>query len=56
MFQQHLTAGGMPYLSNICFDEAASRQYLRDMFNSVELKDIVRRNNIRDFLLQEEWN
>lgn len=26
----------------------ASRQYLRDLFNSVDLKDIVKRNNIRD--------
>lgn len=47
-FNQYLTAGGMPYLSNLRYDEAASRQYLRDLFNSVELKDIVKRNNIRD--------
>lgn len=38
----------MPYLSNLCYDDAASRQYLRDLFNSVELKDIVKRNHIRD--------
>ncbi len=47
-FGKYLTAGGMPYLSNLRYDEAASRQYLRDLFNSVELKDIVKRNNIRD--------
>jgi len=47
-FGRYLTAGGMPYLSNLSYDEAASRQYLRDLFNSVELKDIVKRNNIRD--------
>ena len=47
-FQKYLTSGGMPYLSNLRYDEAACRQYLRDLFNSVELKDIVRRNNIRD--------
>lgn len=47
-FSKYLTAGGMPYLSNLRYDEAASRQYLRDLFNSVELKDIVKRNNIRD--------
>ena len=47
-FQKYLTFGGMPYLSNLRYDEAACRQYLRDLFNSVELKDIVRRNNIRD--------
>ena len=47
-FSKYLTAGGMPYLSNLRYNEAASRQYLRDLFNSVELKDIVKRNNIRD--------
>ena len=47
-FSQYLTMGGMPYLANLRYDEAASRQYLRDLFNSVELKDIIKRNNIRD--------
>lgn len=47
-FDRYLTFGGMPYLANLRFDETASRQYLRDLFNSVELKDIVKRNNVRD--------
>lgn len=47
-FDRYLTFGGMPYLANLRFDEAACRQYLRDLFNSVELKDIVKRNNVRD--------
>ncbi|MCD7715896.1 MAG: ATP-binding protein [Lachnospiraceae bacterium] len=47
-FSGYLTLGGMPYLGNLRYDESASRQYLRDLFNSVELKDIIRRNNIRD--------
>ena len=47
-FSKFLTAGGMPYLSNLRYDETASRQYLRDLFSSVELRDIVKRNNIRD--------
>ncbi|MGN0295359.1 MAG: ATP-binding protein [Lachnospiraceae bacterium] len=47
-FNKYLTLGGMPYLSNLRYDENASRQYLRDLFNSVELKDIVKRNHIRD--------
>ena len=47
-FNRYLTAGGMPYLSNLRYEETACRQYLRDLFNSVELKDIVKRNNIRD--------
>lgn len=47
-FDRYLTFGGMPYLVNLRFDETACRQYLRDLFNSVELKDIVKRNNVRD--------
>lgn len=47
-FNRYLTFGGMPYLANLRFDETACRQYLRDLFNSVELKDIVKRNNVRD--------
>ena len=40
-------------MSNLRYEETASRQYLRDLFNSVELKDIVKRNNIRDVDLLE---
>lgn len=52
-FQQYLLSGGMPYLSNIRYAEEASRQYLHDLFNSVQLKDIVKRNKIRDVDLLE---
>ncbi len=47
-FSRYLVSGGMPYLSNLRYEENASRQYLRDLFNSVELKDVVKRNAIRD--------
>ncbi len=52
-FQKYLTVGGMPYLANIRFAEEPSKQYLRDLFNSVQLKDIVKRNKIRDVDLLE---
>lgn len=52
-FQKYLTAGGMPYLSNLRYAEEPSRQYLYDLFNSVQLKDIVKRNKIRDVDLLE---
>ena len=52
-FQKYLVAGGMPYLSNIHYQEEPSRQYLYDLFNSVQLKDIVKRNKIRDVDLLE---
>ena len=52
-FQKYLTVGGMPYLANLCYAEDPSKQYLHDLFNSVQLKDIVKRNKIRDVDLLE---
>lgn len=47
-FKKYLLFGGMPYLASLQYNEAACKQYLQDVYTSVELKDIVRRNNIRD--------
>lgn len=47
-FSRYLSIGGMPYLRNLRYEDAPCRQYLRDLFNSVELKDVVKRNSIRD--------
>ena len=52
-FQTYLLSGGMPYLANIKYADAPSKLYLHDLFNSVQLKDIVKRNNIRDIDLLE---
>ena len=47
-FMQFLKTGGMPFLSNFSDDDSAKSQYLIDIYNSVVLKDVVKRNNIRD--------
>ncbi|MGI6089791.1 MAG: ATP-binding protein [Saccharofermentanales bacterium] len=52
-FQKYLLSGGMPYLANIRYAAEPSKQYLHDLFNSVQLKDIVKRNRIRDVDLLE---
>ena len=52
-FQKYVLLGGMPYLSNLRYEEEASRQYLHDLFNSVQLKDIMKRSKIRDVDLLE---
>ena len=52
-FQKYLVAGGMPYLANLQYEESPSRQYLQDLFNSVQLKDVIQRNKIRDIDLLE---
>ena len=53
IFTRYLADGGMPYLSNLRYAEQPSRQYLQDLYNSVVLKDIVKRNKIRDVDLLE---
>lgn len=52
-FDQYIQYGGMPFLSSIGFEAESSKNYLQDIFNSVVLKDIVKRNNIRDVDLLE---
>ncbi len=52
-FQKYLLAGGMPYLANLHYADEPSKQYLYDLFNSVQLKDIVKRNKVRDVDLLE---
>ena len=47
-FRKYLLLGGMPFLSNIADNPEACTLYLTDIYNSVILKDVVRRNNIRD--------
>ncbi len=39
--QKHVLFDGMPYLANIQYANEPSKQYLHDLFNSVQLKDIV---------------
>ena len=52
-FADYLKLGGMPFISNIIGDEKAVALYLEDLYNSVVLKDVVKRNNIRDVDLLE---
>lgn len=52
-FDDYIRCGGMPFLSGIGFDPDISKNYLQDIFHSVVLNDIVKRNNIRDVDLLE---
>lgn len=47
-FTAFLKTGGMPFLANFLGDDSAKNQYLIDIYNSVVLKDVVKRNNIRN--------
>ena len=52
-FRDFLSLGGMPFLTNLVENHEAATQYLRDVYNSVVLKDILKRNKIRDVDLLE---
>ena len=52
-FDDFVKCGGMPFLSGLNFELELSKNYLQDIFNSVVLKDIVKRHKIRDVDLLE---
>ena len=52
-FTKYLTLGGMPYLGNLRYEDTPAQIYLQDLFNSIVLKDIVKRNKVRDVDLLE---
>lgn len=52
-FEEYLQYGGMPFLHSINFEPQESKKYLKDVFNSILLKDVVKRNKIRDVDLLE---
>lgn len=47
-FDDYLMYGGMPFLQQLDYQSEASRVYLNDVYNSVILKDIISRHQIRD--------
>lgn len=53
-FSKYIVTGGMPYLSNLNYKDEPCRMYLEDLYNSVVLKDIVKRNTVRDVDLLEK--
>ncbi len=50
--RHYLTFGGLPYLANLPLDADISFEYLRNVYSSILLKDVVKREGIRnvDFL------
>jgi len=52
-FMDYLKLGGMPFLTHVIDDEKAASLYLEDVYHSVVLKDVVKRNHIRDIDLLE---
>ena len=53
LFVEYVKYGGLPFLATASLDESAKVQYLKDIYTSVVIKDIVKRNNLRDVDLLE---
>ncbi len=53
VFAKYLFLGGMPYLGKLRYAEEPSRKYLQNMCNSIILRDIVKRNRVRNVDLLE---
>lgn len=52
-FNDYVKYGGLPFLATTPLDETAKAQYLKDIYASVVIKDIVKRNKLRDVDLLE---
>ncbi len=50
---KYLQFGGMPYLSNIGLQENLPYEYLRNVYSTILLKDVVARENIRNISFLE---
>lgn len=51
IFYHYLQYGGMPFTYQNSINEDATLQYLEDVFDSIIIKDVTQRNNIRDIAL-----
>ena len=52
-FRAYVAQGGFPFQGELEFDADATLMYLGDVFSTILLKDIVKRNGIRDIDLLE---
>lgn len=52
-FANYLRFGGLPGIHQMKWQSEPLMQYLTDIYNSVLLKDVIKRNNIRDTALLE---
>lgn len=55
-YQKYIEYGGFPYLVNLDNDESLMFNYLDSVYNTVLVKDIVKRNKINDVTMLESVN
>ncbi len=47
-FETYMIYGGMPYLVNLNFEEEVVSNYLKNLFNTILIKDVITRHSIRN--------
>lgn len=52
-YQKYIEHGGFPYLLSIYNDKELIRNYLDGIYNTVLLKDVISRNNVKDIMILE---
>ncbi len=52
-YQKYIEIGGFPYLINLDDDPSLIKNYLDGIYNTVLLKDVVGKNNIKDVMVLE---
>ena len=52
-FQTYLKFGGLPAIHHFDFDEEVVYQYISSLYNTILLKDVIKRNNVRNVYLLE---
>lgn len=52
-YQDYIENGGFPYILNLNNDKNLIRNYLDGIYNTILLKDIVSRNNVKDVMILE---
>ena len=53
LYQEYIKNGGFPYILNLDEDNVLIRNYLDGIYNTVLMKDVVSRNNIKDIMILE---
>lgn len=51
--RQYLTFGGLPFLKNLELEEYQAFEYLRNVYSTIVLKDVIKRENIRNISFLE---
>jgi predicted AAA+ superfamily ATPase len=52
--ERYMKYGGLPYLLHLPYDEAIFTEYIRSIYLSIVLKDIIQKNNIRNTVFLEQ--